>query len=522
MEHSAKKSNPQLPAEDYKPTSIPHAWKVLHGSMFPTKGERAVTPAGSLQTLGSMKFAAIRCVGLDQFDRLIPEVAKRWSERLHAIPNRVHPELHFGIAPCSSSQDASDTHTYYLAVEVSDFAGIPEEFDRLDLRAALYAVVRKEPGADAREPYGTARAYIESLGKKRAANDAEPIAYQLEIFYESMEAYCRRVTEPDEQPFVMDLCIPVEDGEAYRPTAVPAALQALHRMHDGSDSASTDVLRAEGVQPVERFVPSIVFDGGKIATTLEDHEEAIAWFERHAGWKIARSENWKPAPQAVQGRMTHMGWGVWIESGVTEEGVPVPPVTKERYDPYVRWRWKTADLAGKRQELLAAGVRVSEVYSDPQGRASFDLWATKNEMLLTVVEDPAWNEPSLGDANQFRITVSDLSRSIEWYRHYIGMELVMDRSEQGYAVMTLGINYHPEGRSEWILEEQPDRPVTGPVDGMFRPRCIIQSRDAFFRYHGFLQESGAQVSEVFGFLQRGMVYCHVYDPDGNRFDLGSM
>lgn len=89
----------------------------------------------------------------------------------------------------------------------------------------------------------------------------------------------------------------------------------------------------------------------------------------------------------------------------------------------------------------------------------------------------------------------------------------------GDAVLTTGINYYTEGRAEWILEENPNRPETGPVDGLFRTRCEISDRESFFRFHEFLQKSGVAVSEMNGFVQRGRVFFHLYDPDGNRFDV---
>ncbi|GAA4839190.1 hypothetical protein GCM10023310_16230 [Paenibacillus vulneris] len=508
--------------EDYKPAALPHAFKIIHGSLFPTKGDHAVSTAGSLQLLRSFKAAAIRCQGLGRFETLIPEAAKCWREKLHKVPNRIHSELHFGLAPCSVSQDSAETHTYYLAVEVSSFEGLPEEFERIEVRADHYAVVRKEPGQDVKDIYAAAHKFIRNEQKRMAPKDAEPLAYQFEIFYESMEAYGERLSGAAGRPFVMDLCIPVEDSEGYRPTSVPSVFKVLHQPLEGTDTDSVDRSTAtEGPAPIERFVPQIVFDGGTVTTTLEEHEEMIAWLERHAGWKIAQQENWKPVPQAAVGKMTHMGWGVWIESGSSSEGEPVPAAAKGPFDPFVRWCWRTGNVQEKRQELMANGVRVSELYRDPEGLESFDFWAGPKEMLLTAIEDPAWKESSLADANRFRITVRHLQKSMEWYHNYIGMETVTDRSEHGYAVMKLGINYHPDGQSRWLLEEDPSRPETGPVDGLFRTRCIISSRESFFKYHQFLRDSGVEVSEVTGFLQRGRVCFHLYDPDGNRFDVSS-
>lgn len=306
------------------------------------------------------------------------------------------------------------------------------------------------------------------------------------------------------------------EGESYKPQSVPVPLKLIHGVN------RTNAAQQEQVEQIaaKLTVPPVVFDGGDVDTTLEQHDDAVAWFRSHMGWKIAQQENWKPGPEAVIGKKTHMGWGVWIQSGVTADGLPSPAANRETNDSNIRWCWRVKDLGSQYAQFQASDIRVSEMYKDLLGRESFDFWAVDGAMRLTAVEDAALQDDGFADTSVFRIRVKHLQRSIEWYQHYIGMELQLERSVDGYAVMTLGVNYE-EGRSQWVLEEDPAMPVTGPIDGLFRPRCFVGSREAFFKYHKDLSESGAPVSAIGGFTTRGLVFFHVYDPDGNRFDLSS-
>ncbi|WP_199618265.1 VOC family protein [Paenibacillus alkalitolerans] len=271
-------------------------------------------------------------------------------------------------------------------------------------------------------------------------------------------------------------------------------------------------------ETLARNVPAVLFDGGTINVTLEEHEHAIEWCQRVMGMKIAQQENWTPGPEAVVGKMTHMGWGIWIESGKAADGTPAPTASREHAESNIGWYWSARNLRSKYAELQQAGVQLSNIYIDPQGREVFDFRFMNTGTWLTAVEDPA-KEDSFSDADTFRIKVKNLSRSIEWYKQYLGMEVLVEHPKEQYCVMTLGINYHPEGRSKWVLEEDPDFIYHGPIDGLFRTRSFVGNREDFFEYHRFLKESGNQVSEMGGFVKQGRVYFHVYDPDGNRFDI---
>lgn len=272
-------------------------------------------------------------------------------------------------------------------------------------------------------------------------------------------------------------------------------------------------------QDCSHTIPAVLFDGGTINVTMEEHEIAIDWCQRVMGLQIAQQEEWTPGPDAVAGKMTHMGWGLWIESGSAADGTPAPAVNREPVDSSILWYWRTRNLRSKAEELHRQGVQTSEIYTDPAGNEVINFRFMNSGTWLTAIEDPSLDGDAFSDSNVTRIKVKHLRQSVEWYKQYLGMEVSSDHAMDSYCEMTLGINHHLEGRYIWMLEEDSDWTDHGPIDGLFRTRSYVANREAFFAYYNFLQESGCLVSEIGGFVQRGRVFFHVYDPDGNRFDI---
>ncbi|MNG23030.1 hypothetical protein D3C84_1075860 [compost metagenome] len=102
------------------------------------------------------------------------------------------------------------------------------------------------------------------------------------------------------------------------------------------------------------------------------------------------------------------------------------------------------------------------------------------------------------------------------------MGIENDYSEYGFVIMSLGLNHQRDQKSLWVLEQLPEGTYTGKVDGQVWPVCWIAGREAFFQYRTHLIDSGIEASEVGGFLTRGLVSFHFYDPDGNRLNVSSM
>ena len=77
--------------------------------------------------------------------------------------------------------------------------------------------------------------------------------------------------------------------------------------------------------------------------------------------------------------------------------------------------------------------------------------------------------------------------------------------------------------SLWVLERLPEGAPHRQAQRTGSARkAWIKSRDDFFKYHEHLKSIGVDTSEIGGFVARGMVSFHFYDPDGNRFNVSSM
>jgi predicted transcriptional regulator YdeE len=216
--------------EGYRPKRIPQALKIIQGRLFPQSEGKAVPANGSILTLREMKMVGVKCVGLMHFGELIPAATYQLMEQLDRIPNRVHPEMHFGIAPCSQSQDDDETHTYYVAIEVSDFQGVPEDLVCIEIPETIYAVVKKELGNHVGDLYRDSWEYLDAQQLQKMQTNEPTMTVQLEIFHESLENYWTRVIGHPEADFEMDLCVPIElIPDSYKPERVPAALRVLQQ-----------------------------------------------------------------------------------------------------------------------------------------------------------------------------------------------------------------------------------------------------------------------------------------------------
>ncbi|GIP39909.1 hypothetical protein J31TS4_31890 [Paenibacillus sp. J31TS4] len=286
------------------------------------------------------------------------------------------------------------------------------------------------------------------------------------------------------------------------------------------------LVHTEPVVGSGRVVPDLLYDGGSIDVLYDYHEEAVRWYETNLGWSVRQQESWKPDPRAAQGKMTHMGRGLWLTSSVTSQRLPYHYAERGTVDPHVRLCLRAADLEQTRSALEGRGVRVTDLYAGPGGHRYFDAWLTAEGTRIAFVEEQAPSPvplPPCGPNEDVcvRIGVSHLDEAVPWYERYIGMQVEAVHREEGYAVMSLGVNHHPDGKSLWILESLPPGAYTGPVDGPVRPTCFVQGRDAFFAYYQFLKDSGVMVGEMGGFTGRGLALFHLYDRDGNRFNVSS-
>ncbi|CAG7643795.1 VOC family protein [Paenibacillus allorhizosphaerae] len=265
-------------------------------------------------------------------------------------------------------------------------------------------------------------------------------------------------------------------------------------------------------------IPKIAYDGGHIDVLWDNHEAALQWFEKYFGWKrqdesraVTRDSN------AAEMKETRLPFGTMLSSVITGKRLAHHHAERGTIDGHVRWCWKTRKLAETHEWFKAEGIRVSGIYSGPGGKDYFDFWATVEGIRLTAEGDPTGSS----DHPRFvpswvRIGVKDLYVSLAWYTTYLGAEVLEDRSKEGYVVLGLALEHHEE-QSRWVLEQLPEDTETDKFDNPTRPYCVLHDLAEFESYHAFLRESGIPVSEIVG--PGRFRFFHLYDPDGNRFNL---
>lgn len=267
-------------------------------------------------------------------------------------------------------------------------------------------------------------------------------------------------------------------------------------------------------------VPDLYFDGQFIDVQWDNYEETIKWFERYFTWNVSLRENWKVDPACEDGIMTRMDYGTWIVTYRAQARLPHHHVDRDGSEPNIRLCFRVSNLDKWHQDFQVDGVKVSAIYDGPKGRY-FDFWVSPEQVRLTLQEDPSVPEAAV-QPSWVRIGVRDLDAAIEWQQSVTGMRLVERDPDDRFAIMALKLN-HAEGEdSLWVLERLPEGAETAKVNGPVQPICWIKSREDFFEYNEHLKSTGVDTSDVGGFVERGMVSFHFFDPDGNRFNISSM
>ncbi len=265
-------------------------------------------------------------------------------------------------------------------------------------------------------------------------------------------------------------------------------------------------------------VPELYYDGGEIDVLWDNHDQAIAWYETFMGWEVKRKELWSPDQRIIRGRMTHLGYGTWLNSVLTSQKLPFHYAERGSVDPHIRWCWRTKNLQKTHTSFSENKIRVTDIYRGPDGKQYFDFWATAEGARLTAEGDDTLTTKGF-KPSVTRIGVSDLRQARQWYGEFVGMNVLEDHIEDGYLVLHLRENYSETNKSIWILEQLPMDSYKGKIDGMIRPLTLVKNRASFFAYHQFLKDSGVDCGDIGGFLEKGRVLFHFYDSDGNRFNV---
>jgi len=266
-------------------------------------------------------------------------------------------------------------------------------------------------------------------------------------------------------------------------------------------------------------VPVLQFDGQFIDVQWGNEESVMQWFEQYFGWSRLQEEDWKVDPRCIQGKMNQMNLGTWIISYVANEALPHHYAEREGADPNIRLCFRVRDLDARQSLFVQDGIKVTPIYIGAGQSRYFDFWVPVENFRLTLQEDPSIEEGEI-EPSWIRLGVSRLEASVTWYETFMGMSLVEDHSTKGYVIMKLKLN-HQAADSWWVIE-QCDDAAANRIDGQVQPSCWIASRDDFFNYHQHLKDHGVAISDIGGFLTRGMVSFHCYDPDGNRLNISSM
>jgi catechol 2,3-dioxygenase-like lactoylglutathione lyase family enzyme len=265
-------------------------------------------------------------------------------------------------------------------------------------------------------------------------------------------------------------------------------------------------------------VPEILDDSIEIDVLFDYHEDAIEWYTKFFGWK--RMLQFGTAePRALDGKMTEVLGGIWLNSVITNKILPFHIAERGTVDPNIRVCFKVRDLKLAHSFLSENGIRVSDIYAGPEGHEYFDFWATVEGTRLTAQSDPTMVEEDFLSTGDKRIGVSDLKRSAEWYSKYMGAEIHSEHYDEGYFVISIGVNHHPDKKDLWILELLPEGVHTGNINGTVRMLCYIKDRGEFLSYHRYLLESGVVTGKIGGFTKQGRIIFYFYDPDGNRMNI---
>lgn len=268
------------------------------------------------------------------------------------------------------------------------------------------------------------------------------------------------------------------------------------------------------------WVPDLYFDGQFVDVLWDNYDKSIEWFEKYFGWSVAQREDWTVDPACEAGQMTRMNYGTWVVTYKTEEKLAHHFVDRDGPEPNIRLCFRVHDLEKMHKTFAEDNIKTSSIYDGPKARY-FDVWGTPENIRLTLQEDQSVDESGV-HPSWVRIGVRDLGESIQWYQAHTGMRLVERDPDDRFAVMALKLNHAEGEESLWVLERLPEGAHTGKINGHVRPVCWIKSRDDFFKYNEDLKSRGVDTADVGGFVTRGMVSFHFYDPDGNRFNVSSM
>jgi catechol 2,3-dioxygenase-like lactoylglutathione lyase family enzyme len=267
---------------------------------------------------------------------------------------------------------------------------------------------------------------------------------------------------------------------------------------------------------LQKPVP-IDYDGGLIDVLYDHHPQMLAWYTEHLGLK---GNTWpgpvdRNADATLFSTLNLPDHGAFhLYSVLTRKRLAHWYSERGTVDGHVRFAFQCPDLARTHAYFKEQGIRTSEIAVGPQGREYFDFYDPEGTRLTAIsYPDKAEKFPDARITNfaPFRIGVTDLSRSVGWYRELLGMAVEEDDTANGYVCMSGFL---------WLESVPPDQHV-GQVDSPGRVYFVCGSRQQFTELYERLAQAGARPSAYMDHPGRRWTAFHCYDPDGNRLNFWS-
>lgn len=111
------------------------------------------------------------------------------------------------------------------------------------------------------------------------------------------------------------------------------------------------------------------------------------------------------------------------------------------------------------------------------------------------------------------LNVSDLARSVAFYREALGMK-VMKSAEGRFATVSFGYQHHDIALIPAARDSKPGAPM---AVGMNHFAIEVRDYEEFVRYYGRLHDAKVNIERVIDHRTGMGIYCK--DPDGNSLEI---